>query len=374
MSSIFLVAGESSGDIHGANLVRALRELRPGWRMEGLGGRRMEAAGMALRHDLAGEGIMGFAEVLRHLLPIRRLFLDTVARLREERPAALVLIDYPGFNLRLAAEAKKLGIPVVYYVSPQVWAWKKRRIHTIARVVDKMLVIFPFEEDIYRAVGVPCAYVGHPLADHIGALPAMEAAGKEGEWLVGLLPGSRGQEIRRIAPVMFETARAMLREHPGLRFAVPCVSRESAGLVRELAGGLPVEICVDGMRGVLSRARLCLVASGTATLETALYGVPMLILYKTSAVTYWIAKRVVKIPHIGIVNILAGRGIVPEFIQHEASAGKVLPDALRLLGDTPERRAMLGELEAVRERLGGGGASARAAREIIETAEGAGRG
>jgi lipid-A-disaccharide synthase len=364
---LFFVAGESSGDIHGSNLIRALRAARPGWSFEGLGGKLMAEAGMDLRHDLAGEAIMGFAEVLRHLAPLRRLFHDTVARLRDTRPDALILIDYPGFNLRLAAEAKKLGIPVVYYISPQVWAWKKRRIHTIARLVDLMLVIFPFEEDLYRRVGVPCAYVGHPLLDHIALYHASDSESRE--MVIGLLPGSREQELRRIAPVMFEVAAGIRERHPEARFIVPCVSEARAEQVRALAGGFPAELRVGGMYDVLSRARFCLVASGTATLETALFDVPMAILYKTSALTYWIARMVVDIKHIGIVNILAKRGVVPEFIQHGATRGTVLPAALDLIQDTPARRQMLDDLNAVREGLGGVGASARAAEKIIALVE-----
>ncbi len=372
MKRLFFSAGESSGDIHGSNLIRALRAARPDWSCEGLGGKLMAGAGMDLRHDLAGEAIMGFAEVLRHLRPIRRLFHDTVARLRDTRPDALVLIDYPGFNLRLAAEAKKLGIPVVYYISPQVWAWKKRRIHTIARLVDLMLVIFPFEEELYRRVGVPCTYVGHPLPDHIALYSAPDS--ESPEMIVGLLPGSREQELRRIAPVMFEVAAGIRERHPEARFIVPCVSETRAEQVRALAGGFPAELRVGGMYDVLSRAHFCLVASGTATLETALFGVPMAILYKTSPLTYWIARMVVDIKHIGIVNILAGRGVVPEFIQHGATRETVLPAALDLIEDTPARRQMLADLKAVREGLGGAGASARAAKEIIGLLERTGHG
>ncbi len=368
MKRLFFVAGESSGDIHGSNLIRALRTARPEWSFDGLGGGLMAEAGMHLRHDLAGEAIMGFAEVVRRLRPIRQLFYETVAHLRDTRPDALVLIDYPGFNLRLAAEAKKIGIPVVYYVSPQVWAWKKRRIHTIARVVDLMLVIFPFEEELYRRVGVPCAYVGHPLLDHIARFARTDAA--DNEMVIGLLPGSREQELRRIAPVMFEIAAGIRERHPGARFVVPCVNEARAEQVRGLAGGFPAELRVGGMYDVLSQARFCLVASGTATLETALFGVPMAILYKTSLMTYWIARMVVNIEHIGIVNILAKHGVVPEFIQHAATRDNVLPTALELIDDTPARQRMLDDLGAVREGLGGAGASNRAAEKIIALLEG----
>ena len=254
MKRLFFVAGESSGDIHGSNLIRALRTARPEWSFEGLGGGLMAEAGMHLRHDLAGEAIMGFAEVVRRLRPIRQLFYETVAHLRGTRPDALVLIDYPGFNLRLAAEAKKIGIPVVYYVSPQVWAWKKRRIHTIARLVDLMLVIFPFEEELYRRVGVPCAYVGHPLLDHIARFARTDAA--DNEMVIGLLPGSREQELRRIAPVMFEIAAGIRERHTGARFVVPCVNEVRAEQVRGLAGGFPAELRVGGAAFTVPKKQL----------------------------------------------------------------------------------------------------------------------
>lgn len=367
MTRLFFVAGESSGDIHGANLIRALRAERPDWAFEGLGGRRMAGAGMDLRHDLAGEAIMGFAEVVKRLRPLRRLFNETVARLRESRPDALVLIDYPGFNLRLAEEAKKLGIPIVYYISPQVWAWKRRRIHTIARLVDKMLVILPFEEALYRNIGVDCVHVGHPLLDHIAE--CRPRAAEDGELVVGLLPGSREMELRRIAPVMIETARRVRERHPEARFEAPCVDEARAAQLRALAGDFPLTLRVGGMFDVLSRARCCMVTSGTATLETALFGVPLVILYKMNPVTFQLARHLVHVEHIGIVNILAGRRVAPEFIQHEAVPERVAPVLLDLVGDTPARRAMLADLDGVREGLGGPGASARAAAEIIALLE-----
>jgi len=378
LKRIFLVAGESSGDTHGANLVRALRQSAPDLHCEGLGGEQMAAAGMELRHDLAGEGIMGFTEVVKHFRPIRRLFLDTVAHLRAQPPDALVLIDYPGFNIRLAKAAHALGIRVIYYISPQVWAWKKKRIHTIARCAQKMLVIFPFEEKLYREIGMECSYVGHPLLDHIEAyrqrLPGGETAAGEGDgaasepppdMLIGLLPGSREQEIARLLAPMIEVARALQADYPGARFVTPCVNARRAAQVRAIAGDFPLEVRVDAMYEVLGRARFCMVASGTATLETALFGVPFLILYKVTPITYQLARWLVDIEHIGIVNILAGRRVVPEFVQHEARPTRMLPVARGLIADTPARAEMLTELHAMRELLGGGGASERAAREIL---------
>ncbi len=361
---LFFVAGEASGDIHGANLIAALREQSPGIECEGLGGQRMAAAGMTLRHDLAGEAIMGFTEVVKHFRSIRRLFLDTLAHIESSRPDAVVLIDYPGFNIRLAKRLKQLGIPVVYYISPQVWAWKKKRIHTLAACVDKMLVIFPFEQPLYEKVGLPCRYVGHPLLDHIHHIDGDGATA--GELVIGLLPGSREQEIKRLLAPMIEVAAGIAKEHPEARFMTPVVDEARAAQVREIAGSFPLEIQTGSMYDILRRARFCMVASGTATLETALFGVPMVILYKVTTLTFWMAKFLVDIRYIGIVNILAGRGIVPEFIQNDIQPAQILPQALRLIAPSPERAQMMDDLREVQSMLGDGGASQNAAREILE--------
>lgn len=364
---MFFSAGESSGDLHGANLIRALRQSDPGLTCEGLGGVRMAEAGMMLRHDLASQAIMGFAEVVKSFPEIRRLFLDTVEYVVQSKPDCLVLIDYPGFNIRLARRAKAAGIHVVYYISPQVWAWKKKRIHTIAKAVDKMLVILPFEEALYRDIGVDCTYVGHPLMDQIDTTAITGEF--RGEMEIGVLPGSREQEIRRLMTTMIDVARGIRAKHPEARFIAPCVDAARERQVRALAGDFPLETVIGKVYEVLDAARFCLVASGTATLETALFGVPMAILYKTSPLNYWIARRLVKLDHIGLANILAGRGIVPEFIQHNACFQKVLPVALELIEDTARRKQMLEDLADLRNTLGGPGASMRAAAEILAVAK-----
>jgi len=372
VTRIFLVAGEASGDLHGASLIRALQKALPAVQCEGLGGHRMAEAGMALRHDLAGEAVMGFSEVVRAFASIRRVFVETAAYLEQTRPEALVLIDYPGFNMRLGKRAKKMGIPVIYYISPQVWAWKKRRVHTIAAMVEKMLVILPFEEKLYTDIGVDCTYVGHPLLDHIARV---ETTGQySGDLVIGLLPGSREQEVKRLLGTMIEVAQGIRQTRPEARFVVACADEARERQVRALAGDFPIETAVGATYEVLDAAHFCLVASGTATLETALFGVPMVILYKVSPLSYWIARRVVDVAHIGLVNILAGRGIVPEFIQDEAVAGKVLPCALELIEDSPARRKMVQDLAEVRETLGAEGASERAAAEVVAVLEGGAHG
>ncbi|MBI4557586.1 MAG: lipid-A-disaccharide synthase [Candidatus Hydrogenedentes bacterium] len=369
MSRVFFVAGETSGDIHGANLIRALNELEPSINCVGLGGKQMAAAGMELRYDLAAQAIMGFSEVVRALPRIRRVFNETVDYVQDTRPDCLVAIDYPGFNLRLAKQATKLGIPVVYYISPQVWAWKRGRIKTIAKLIRKMLVILPFEEKMYREAGVNCVYVGHPLLDHIPLVPT--TTDFRDECVVGLLPGSRAQEIDRLLGVMLDVAHGIREHYPRARFVAPCVDADRASQIKAEAGDLPLETAIGKTYDVLRAARFCLVASGTATLETALFGVPMVILYKLSPVNYWIARRLVQVDHIGMVNILAGRRIVPEFVQHEACRDRVLPKALELLADSPARDQMLRDLTDVRATLGAPGASRRAAKEILEVVKAA---
>lgn len=366
MIRIFLAAGETSGDIHGANLVRALRAADADVVCEGLGGPRMAEAGMALREDLAGRAIMGFAEVARSLPYIRRVFRETEAHLAKTRPDCVVLIDYPGFNMRLAAKAKAMGLRVAYYISPQVWAWKAGRVRTLARIVDKMLVILPFEEKLYREAGVDCVFVGHPLMDQLETAPVEGIY--RGGLVVGLLPGSREQEIRRLMQPMIDVARGIRAAYPEARFIAPCVNAAREAQVRALAGDFPLETATGRMYEVLDAARFCLVASGTATLETALFGVPMAILYKTGRLNYWIARRLVRISHIGLANILAGRGIVPEFIQEQAASDVILPVALELMADTPRRKQMLEDLTLLRAALGGSGASKRAAGAILDVA------
>lgn len=363
MKRIFFSAGEASGDLHGSCLIRAIKAADPSVECVGLGGHRMAAAGMRLRYDLASRGIMGFTEVAKSAGLIRQLFREAVMELERTRPDGLVAIDYPGFNLRLARQAKRLGIPVIYYISPQVWAWKRGRIRSLARLVEKMLVILPFEEALYRQAGVDCVYVGHPLLDYLAetALTGEFSGGL----VIGLLPGSREQEIRRLLPTELAVARGIRDRHPDARFVTPCVDALRERQVRLLAGDFPLETAVGKTYEVLAAARFCLVASGTATLETALFGVPMIILYKVSALSYLIARMLVRVDHVGLVNLLAGRRIVPEFLQGAAVPDAILPAALDLIAETQERAAMCDGLRTVREALGGPGASKRAAEEVL---------
>lgn len=367
MKRLFFIAGEPSGDMHAARLIAAIRDRRPGWHVSGYGGERMRDAGMELRFDLASMAVMGIVEVARHLGTIRHLFNDLRDTLDRERPDALVLVDYPGFNLRAAAMARDRNIPVIYYISPQVWAWKKRRIHTIARIVDRMLVILPFERELYQKVGVPCDYVGHPLLDDpfLADPPSMEGRPP----VLAVLPGSREQEIRRIGPAMMETARRYLERHPETRLVSAAVDDARARQIRDMAPDLPLEVMVNGMREVLAQARGALVASGTATLQTALAGVPMLVVYRMHPVTFLLAACVVRVPHISLVNLLAGREIVPEILQDRARPDVLLPALESIMATGDRRDRMARDLRELRERLGGPGASERAAEILIRAVE-----
>jgi len=314
--TIFIVAGEPSGDLHGANLVAEILRIEPDIAFRGIGGARMSAAGVQLEHDLASEAIMGFTEVLKKLGHIRAVFRQTVDFLEENRPDLLVLIDYPGFNLRLAERAKKLGIRTVYYISPQVWAWGKGRVEQIGKLTEKVLVILDFEENIYSDAGVSVEYVGHPLIDHIERTGLderfIEEWAKPGGVTVGLLPGSRPQEVRRHLAIMLRAGELLWHELPQLQLVVACPDERIAQLARRIVRRwcdgrdfARVEVVSEKTYEVLSMSTCCLVASGTATLETAYFLKPMAVIYKTSLASWLMARLLVKVKHIALVNILA---------------------------------------------------------------------
>jgi lipid-A-disaccharide synthase len=363
VSRLYFVAGERSGDMHAAHLIEALRAREPAVACEGLGGKLMAAAGLDLHYDLAGDAIMGFTEVIKHLPQMRRLLHETINRLRASPPDCLVLVDYPGFNMRLAKAVQDLKIPIVYYISPQVWAWKKKRRFTLAELVGKMLVIFPFEEKLFWDIGMDCTFVGHPLIDSIP--PKSDQEDKGGALRIGVLPGSRAQEIDRLLTPMLDICRELKERYPEAQFVTSSVNAARAVQIKNIVGDFPLEVLVDDAEQVMSSSRFCLVASGTATLETALHGTPMVIMYRVGALTYRMARWLVDVEHIGMVNILADARIVPEFIQEEATVDNILPVACDLIGDTPARQRMLEDFTKVRATLGAGGASERAAEEIL---------
>jgi lipid-A-disaccharide synthase len=373
---VLLVAGEASGDLHGATLASALATLAPGMRIAGMGGARMAAAGVRLVRRVERVTVVGGTEALGRLPALWSAFKVLRGQLTVRRPRVLVLIDFPEFNMRLARVARRLGVPVVYFIAPQIWAWRPHRIHAMARDVSRVLAIFPFEVGLYQEAGVPVEFVGHPLLDVLPALardPARHGLAADGETLVGLLPGSRDAEVRRHLPVLLGAAQRIRARRPGTRFALPVAGTIASGVIVEAvrASGLPVEVRSGDAHRVMAAADLLLIASGTATLEAACYGAPMVVLYRLSALSHAIARRLVRgVSHISLPNIIAGREIVRELIQDEATPDAVARAGLELLEDEVTRAVQRAALLEVRSRLGEAGAGVRAAQAVLRERDG----
>jgi lipid-A-disaccharide synthase len=374
--NIFLSAGEASGEAYGALLLEELKRRIPSAKFLGMGGERMEALGFERVVKSEDVAVMGITEVVRHLPQIYREYrkLKDAVRTRylARRPDVAVLIDFPDVNLRLAEEFHRLSIPVIFFVSPQLWAWKKGRIRKVQRFVDRMLVIFPFEEGFYRERGVNATYVGHPLAD----LPLPEISREkfaEGNGLdvanrwIGLLPGSRVKEIGLNLPEMVRAARLLFEHDPATEFLLPVAPTLTraqmhvvTGLLTEHAAGLPVRMVRDA-RAALFHARGSIVASGTATVEAALMGNPFVVVYRVSPVTYWIAKRVVTVPHVAMVNLVADKRLAPELIQDDFTGVRIVQELEPLLVDGVARTEMMAGLAEVGEKLRSGRAAGETA-------------
>ena len=370
--NILIIAGEVSGDMHAAGLVDALRQRLPDAVFFGIGGEHMREAGVETTYDVKEMAVMGFWEVLHRLSFFRRVFHRTLDLARERNPDAVILVDYPGFNLRFAARAHDMGIKVIYYICPQVWAWRRSRIPTMARIVDRLITIFPFEQKHFDGTGLRVDFVGHPLVDESRLAwnePETSLPWK-GEPRVALLPGSRGHVIRHILPVMWKAAGLIERTHPNASFIIPSPSAESESVVRKTLASLPGgptrwEIVTGNTRQVLRQARAAMVASGTATIETALMQCPMVIVYKMAPLSYLLGKRLVSLDHIGMVNIVAGKAVCPEFIQ-DAATPEALAHAMDpLVRDTPARAQMVDGLKQAVDALGPAGAAERAAESVV---------
>jgi lipid-A-disaccharide synthase len=368
------VAGEPSGDLHAAHLVEALREQVPGVCAFGFGGRRMAAAGVEVIEDLASEAIMGLFPVIRALPRIRRWFGIAEAMLRERRPDALVLVDYPGFNLRLARRARALGIPVIYYISPQVWAWNTGRVRKIARDVDLMIPILPFEAAFYRDHEVPVFYPGHPVIDHLSQveidLALRDRLRRRGSPRIAVFPGSRPHVVESLAPV-FADVVDRVRHHPamkGAHFLVAATDPKIAEKIRHQVAfrGEDVSIEIDRPYEIMRSADFALTTSGTTTMELAAEGLPMVIGYRVSAPFYAIGRAVVKVEHIGLVNLIAGRGIVPEHVGTRGLAEGLARDLLDLATNESRAATMRRELAAVRAELNEPGSYQRTAGAILD--------
>ncbi len=370
---ILVSAGEPSGDLHAANLVSAFREAAPGAQFAALGGEALDASGALLLHNMLGRfSVMGLVDAFRVVGAVTRVRNDALAFVDSWKPHAAVLVDYPGFNINFAKHLKHRGIPVFYYICPQVWAWAPWRIRKIARRIDKALVVFPFEEDLYRRNGIDVSYVGHPLGDVFTARQLEGHFIKEGPLagkglIVSLLPGSRTREIERGFPVQVAAAKRIRREHPEATFAVPVVKDEHAGLVERIAegGGLDCRAFVGRTYEIMKMSHLALTTSGTATLELAHFGVPMVVLYRTSAAGILAKKLLLTTPHICLVNIIAGRSVVPELVYCRNHAEKIADMALEIIRDTERLEKMKQEIRAVAAQIDSPGASRRAAEEIL---------
>ena len=360
MREVLILAGEASGDLHGAILAERLHALRPDLLLAGTGGSRMRAVGVEMIEE--HEGVVGFVEVLRHIPAHLRLLRRLKTRLATGRVALVICIDYPGFNMRVAAAARAAGVPVLYYITPQVWAWRAGRLKTMARVISKAAVILPFEEALLRGAGVDATFVGHPLLDRAEAMPSRAEARRrigvpEAGEVLALYPGSRAQEIRRHLHDFVAVAQALETRRPGLR-----VILSVAPTIELRDEEVPYPLVRSATFDVLRAADVALCKSGTTTLEAAVAGCPCAIVYRTSTISYAIARQLVRIPNIGLLNIVAGREIAPEFVQDAFQPGPVA-DALDLLFDpsSPARLRMEEGLAEVRARLGEPGASARVA-------------
>jgi len=367
-----IVAGEASGDIYGAELVREALKLDPRLHFSGIGGARMREAGVETLVDSAQMAVVGLIEVIRHFDVIASAFTRLKRILLGAPPDLLILIDYPGFNLRLAKVARKAGVRVLYYISPQIWAWRQGRVKKIARLVDHMAVILPFEVPFYEKHHVPVSFVGHPMTDIVRVTASRaEAAASLGldprRKIVGLFPGSRRNEIERLLPVIVDAATILQREFPDIQFVLPLAStlgREDI-LPRLEGRGLNVRISSERIHDLIRSCDAIISVSGTVTLEIALVGTPMVIIYRLASLTYQLAKRLVKVENIGLCNIMAGGTVVQELIQDDASPEKMAAEITRLLTDDAYNQGIRDKLSAIRSRLGEGGASANVARLAI---------
>jgi lipid-A-disaccharide synthase len=365
--TIYFIAGEVSADNHGAALMRSLRVLDPDLKFIGRGGPQMQqVAGAQFKNWIGDAAVLGLWEVLRKYGYFREQFHQTLNEIKESKPDAVVLIDYPGFNLRLARALRKQSqrYKTIYYISPQVWAWNRGRIEKMARFIDLVLCIFPFETDLYVASGLRAVFVGHPMIER---LETQKIDAQRDQKVIGLFPGSRSREVRKIFPVMIEAARLLLQLNPTLRFRVAAASEELALEMNEqLADRQAIEINVGETATIMQRAFVGIVASGSATLEAAYFRMPFVLIYKVAWPTYVAARLVVNVDFLGMPNLLAGKEVVPEFIQHEAKPDAIATAVRLLMEDSPARDRMISDFDALTRKLGGTGASERGAHAILD--------
>lgn len=371
-----IVAGEASGDIYGADLAREAFKLDQNLRFFGIGGTRMHEAGVEILVDSSEMAVVGLVEVLKHFDVIASAFLKLKRIILHDRPDLLILIDYPGFNLRLAKVARKAGVRILYYISPQIWAWHRGRVKKIAALIDHMAVILPFEAPFYEQAGVPVTFVGHPMIDMVNVSIDRDSSAESfgldrSRKIVGLFPGSRRSEIERLLPVIIESAVLLKQRFPDIQFVLPLAStlRPEDIAPRFRAANINVIITRERIHDMIRACDAVISVSGTVTLEIALVGTPMVIIYKLAPLTYQLAKRLVKVDNIGLCNIVAGETAVKELIQDEANPEKISDEIAKIITDTAYTGRIRAKLAKVRARLGGGGASANVARLSLELME-----
>ncbi len=368
---ILLVAGEVSGDLHGSHLVEAIQRIEPEVQFFGVGGESLKRRGMKLLYPAHSLSVVGITEVFLKLGTILKALRGLKRSLDREKPNLVILIDFPEFNLRLAKMAHRRGIPVLYYISPQVWAWRPKRVNLIARLVKKMIVLFPFEVPLYEAAGVDAEWVGHPLLDIVKPTLPKEVAFQQfgldpKRRTIGLLPGSRVHEVERLLPPLLDSAHLLQREIPDLQFVIPLAPGIPETILSSWMKNIsiPVKVVEGFTYDVMNLAELLITASGTATLEGAILGKPMIIIYRVSLPSYWVGRALIRVDHIGLVNLVAEKEIAPELIQKDVHPQRIADEAFRILRDPILSRKMSESMGEVRQKLGEPGAAQRAARIV----------
>ena len=369
---VMVLAGEASGDAHAAEFVEVLLQLKPGMHISGMGSDAMTRAGVDVFFDSSIIAVVGLVEVIRHWSDIRRAMKIVRERLEQTRPDLLVLVDYPEFNLKMARDARRLGIPVLFYISPQVWAWRPKRIHKIGKLIDHMAVIFEFEKNYYEKAGIPVTFVGHPLVDKVrtstdaGEMRANLDIPTDAP-VVGLFPGSRRSEVTRLLPVLLATAQHMQARDADLHFVLPVASKldYEAISAQAQASGVNIHVTREKIYDLIACCDAIASCSGTVTLEIALLEVPMCIVYRVSSLSYLILKRLVRIPHIGLVNIVAQQAVAREFLQAEASPDNLARELFSILENAQYRAQIQAGLQRVRRNLGAGNGAQNMAELVL---------
>ncbi len=370
---ILIIAGEASGDLHAAGLIKELNKIDPEIETFGVGGGKMKEIGVELIYDIEKSSVMGFSGVLKNLNFFRKMMRAMLSCAEKRSPDLAILVDYPGFNLRFAQKLKKRNIPILYYISPQIWAWGGGRLKKIKQVVDKILVFFPFEEKIYEDAGVDAEFIGHPLLDLVKPTLSQDeykrkmGVGKS-DILLGLVPGSRPQEVKKLLPVMLQTSVMLKKRLRNLKIGVSQASTVDKSLFENVLNQFQINAAVekDLTYDLLHWADLLLVTSGTATLESAIAKTPLVVLYKTSFLNWLLARSLVRIPYIGLVNVVAGKKIIPEFIQYQAKPDLISAEVFDIVGDKKRYEEIKMELNKIKQRLGERGAYKKAAAIVTQ--------